>query len=65
MWKAHVVKIPPYKTASLRYIWSEGYANEGMLHQGAAATLSKRGPLVMPRMNITGKTISKGGQLRL
>ena len=44
MWKAHVVKIPPYKTASLRYIWSEGYANEDVLHQDAAATLGKRAP---------------------
>ena len=43
-WKAHVVRILPYKTALLRYIWSEGYANEDMLHQHAAATLGKRVP---------------------
>ena len=43
-WKAHVMKILPYKTASLWYIWSEGYANEGVPHQGAAATLGKRVP---------------------
>ena len=44
MWKEHVVRILPYKTALLWYIWSERYANEDMLHQHAAATLSKRAP---------------------
>ena len=44
MWKAHVAKTLPYKTASLQYIWSGGYANEDVLCQGAAATLGKRMP---------------------